>query len=91
MKALYVILFLVFAVSIFSFVGKRNNEYGDFYLTEIRDFKLQQSVLKQTISASSLSSKKDILEVREAIEKTRTKLKNVDFWLRYLNPMHIGK
>jgi cytochrome c peroxidase len=86
MKALYVILFIVITISFFSFIGKRNNAYSDFYFTQLREFKQQQTTLEQTLAASNLSSEESISAVRNAIEEARLKLKNIDFWLRYFEP-----
>lgn len=86
MKALYIILSVVMAISFFSFIGKRNNAYSQFYSTELREFEQQESVLEQTLATANMASEKDILAVRKAIEKARIKLKNIDFWLRYFEP-----
>ena len=86
MKALYVILSVIITISFFSFIGKRNNAYNQFYLTELGIFTSQQLVLRQTIATTDFSSKENILEVRNVIEQARLKLKNIDFWLRYFEP-----
>jgi cytochrome c peroxidase len=86
MKALYVILLIVFAIFFFSFIEKRSNAYKQLYFAELREFVLQQSALQHTITAADLSSEENILAVRKGIEEARIKLKNIDFWLRYFEP-----
>lgn len=86
MKALYVTLLIVIAISFFSFIGKRNSVYSDYYFTELREFKLKQTALMQVITAANLSSEEGNIAVRRSIEEARVKLKNIDFWLRYFEP-----
>jgi cytochrome c peroxidase len=86
MRSVYVILFIVIVISLFSFSGKRNNAYHDLYLSELGDFSLKQAALIKAISASNLSAAEGITAVRKSIAETRISLKTIDFWLRYFEP-----
>jgi cytochrome c peroxidase len=86
MRSVCVILLIVIAISLFSFAGKRNSAYSDFYFSELGEFKLKQTALMKTIAESNLSSDEGIATVRKSIEDARIKLKNIDFWLRYFEP-----
>ncbi|HEV3223204.1 MAG TPA: cytochrome c peroxidase [Puia sp.] len=86
MKAFFVILVISITVLSFSFSVRVNKAYNNFYSIKLQEFNQQQSDLESTIAKSGLSSEKDLLDIRRVIEKTRLKLKNIDFWLRYFEP-----
>jgi cytochrome c peroxidase len=86
MKILSVIIIIVVIVFCFSFNQRKNKGYNNLYSSSLAAFKLQQSVLQNTIAAADLSSEKDIKGIREKIEAARLKLKSIDFWLRYFEP-----
>ena len=64
-----------------------SDSYIADYNTKLRTFKNSQLVLLETIKKSDLSSKTNREKIRLQIDQTRLALKNIDFWLRYLEPI----
>jgi cytochrome c peroxidase len=64
-----------------------SSAYPDLYRTSMARFESQQDSLLRVIAVSDLSSARDRKAVKQAIGSTRTGLKAVDFWLRYLDPV----
>jgi cytochrome c peroxidase len=86
MKALFVILFMIFAVICFSFNKRFNKSYYNYYSNSLQEFKKQQADLENSIKHTDLSSTADLQVLRDQIETSRIRLKNIDFWLRYFEP-----
>lgn len=86
MKALFVILFTICAVICFSFSKRFNNGYNSYYTTSLQEFKKQEDVLENSIEHADLASARNLQQLRNQIESTRIRLKNIDFWLRYFEP-----
>lgn len=57
------------------------------YNKGLKDFSQKQLALLHYIQKSDLKSEKEITHIKEQINDARTSLKNIDFWLRYLEPI----
>src|ERR1700712_430633 len=86
MKAFTIILFTIFTVFCLSFSKKGNKSYNNLYKISLLEFRQQQVILESFILQTDLSSEENMKTLRGQIETARLKLKNVDFWLRYLEP-----
>lgn len=87
----FLLLVIICFISI-SFTGKSSgSDYPTIYATKLTAFEDEQKALLQLIQASNLHSANDIERIREKIHSTRIKLKNTDFWLRYLEPIAYKK
>lgn len=86
MKALTIILFIIFTIFCLSFNKKSNKSYNNLYNRSLHDFKQQQTILGTYILHADLSVAENKRNIREQIEAARLKLKNIDFWLRYFEP-----
>jgi cytochrome c peroxidase len=91
MKKFTLIIFIVFTILSLSFNIKATSTYHDYYTTHIQAFIESEKLLLRTIQAADLSVGKDVNNIREQIAKTRLKLKENDFWLRYLEPIQYNK
>lgn len=89
MKKAIVISFC--ALFICSFSVKRDNKYYNFYSVQLTQFNDEQHLLLDKIKAFPLSSQDDKNNIKTAIAATRIKLKNIDFWLRYFEPIAYKK
>lgn len=59
--------------------------YSGYYRSLLANFFTEQEILLDKINAAHFPADKDAIAAE--IEKTRLKLKNIDFWLRYLEPV----
>jgi len=91
MKAFLISFFVVLMIFCLSFNVRDNKTYNDLYSRSLAAFSQQQAALQNTIGAADLSSEKDIQDIRNGIEAARLKLKNIDFWLRYFEPIAYNK
>lgn len=66
---------------------KNTNAYTNLYIKAINDFNQQQNSLLDIINTANLEKPKDISAVKNAIDTARLKLKAIDFWLRYFEPV----
>ena len=87
MKILLVIAFFSVTVFSLSFTLEPKKDYHSLYSNSITGFRQEQTSLLQIISSSNLTSQADRNKVRTAIHNSRTKLKSIDFWLRYFEPI----
>jgi len=84
---LYTIIIILFSfIILFAFKSKETNSYKSLYNQNIENFNLAQEKLLTEIKAGNLNDKKDIVKIRQALNEARTKMKFLDFWLRYLEP-----
>ena len=84
---LYAFIITLFSLIIlFAFKAKETNSYKSLYNQNIENFNLAQEKLLNEIKAGNLNDKKDIVKIRQALNEARTKMKFLDFWLRYLEP-----
>jgi len=84
-------IFLIIVVTISFSLKKENGYYHNFYFASIADFNKQQLVLSDKINKTNIFSPKEINDIKESIEQARLKLKAIDFWLRYLDPVAYKK
>jgi cytochrome c peroxidase len=91
MKIFSVIIIFVITIFCFSFNERHNKTYNNLYETSLAAFKQQQSSLENTIAAANLSKETDIQAIRQKIAAARLQLKNIDFWLRYFEPLAYKK
>lgn len=87
MKAFRTITFFITCAICISFAFKNSEDYKSFYFTSINDFNQQQVVLLNSIMSSDVSSAEGVASIKQQIKLARTKLKGIDFWLRYLEPV----
>ena len=62
-------------------------EYQNLYFQKIDDFKKQQLSLLEEIKTASLTSETGKSNILKKLHYSRLKLKGIDFWLRYLEPI----
>jgi len=87
-----ILLFFALAlITVFSFKLQQNNSYQLHYQAQINDFLQAQNRLINSISNRNNISNTEIEIIKSEISKTRTQLKKVDFWLRYLEPLAYKK
>ena len=82
-------LLLIAAEAVFVFAsGFRDaNEYQHLYLTSLHELGAQQDSLLATIAGAPLDSPAGIAQVKHRIALARLRLKDADFWMRYLEPI----
>ena len=94
MKKVNTFLF-VFIITGFVFISFKDTEvshpYLAYYTEGVRNFSDQQKELLQLIQQSDLSSESSKTAVKSKINQVRLSLKNVDIWLRYLDPIAYKK
>jgi cytochrome c peroxidase len=91
MKIFTVIIILGITILFFSFNERHNTTYNNLYSASLATFKQQQASLEITIADANLSSEKDKAVIRRKIANARLSLKNIDFWLRYFEPIAYKK
>lgn len=87
MKIFSVIAAVFLTVFCFSFSFQQKKEYPDLYSTSLGEFKSRQILLLNQIRKADLSKEQDIQTIRQEIRQNRLKLKCLDFWMRYLEPV----
>ena len=94
MKKISAVLF-IFIVIGFVFISFKNTDTKNPYLLkykeQINKFQNQEKELLQLIKNSDLSTKKTKELLKSKIDQSRIALKNVDIWLRYLEPIAYKK
>ena len=91
MKTFFVILILTATVFCLSFNLRQKKEYKNLYSTSLDAFKQQQNHLLAIIKQADLSNETDRKKIKTEIDNSRSKLKSIDFWLRYLEPIAYRK
>ena len=91
MKTFFVILILTATICCLSFSLRQEKEYHSFYDQSLSEFKQAQNDLKILVSKTDLSNDADIKKIKEQIHSNRKKLKAIDFWLRYFEPIAYRK
>lgn len=88
------IIITTFAAALFliSF-GPNNatNTYNQGYYRHINELKEQQELLLQAVAQMPARGDSALTPVREALQRCRNKMKEADFWLRYLEPINYKK
>lgn len=88
---LLVILSLVAGAISFSFMGSRSRQYAELYQHSLSTFKQSQQHLLRLINQSDLTDTAQQQKIRDLIHTNRVRLKAVDFWLRYFEPVAYRK
>jgi cytochrome c peroxidase len=91
MKIFSVIATIILTIFCFSFNIQQKQEYTNLYSTSLGEFKKQQILLLNNIENADLANEKDLENIRGQIKSSRLKLKSLDFWLRYLEPVAYRK
>ncbi len=91
MKTFFAILTITAAVICVSFGIRQKNEYNNLYSASLEEFKQQQNHLRKAITLADLSTESDKEKIKEQISISRNKLKAIDFWLRYFEPIAYRK
>jgi cytochrome c peroxidase len=91
MKFFLVILVLSVAVFCLSFSLRQNKEYKSLYEITLDEFRQQQNDMLTVIKQADLSNATDKQKIKEQIQASRRKLKAIDFWLRYFEPIAYKK
>jgi cytochrome c peroxidase len=94
MKKICVTLLLIIssAFVLVSFKKKTiKSEYMSGYSGRLDLFKKSESDLLNFISETDINSKEGIKGIKEQIYSVKSVLKNIDFWLRYLEPVAYKK
>lgn len=94
MKKVYFIIFLSVLTLLFAFsLNNRNadNEYTETYFDKKGSFDKELTALIKCIENSDLKSSQDINKISAQIRLAREKLKVIDFWFRYFEPLSYKK
>ncbi len=87
-KYLAAFAFIFILLGTISFKNSNNPAlYIKVYRDKITHFKKEQDKLLSYVEQSSRISEKELVEIKELIDLSRTELKNADFWMRYLEPI----
>ena len=84
-KAGYVIFILSLIFSLSGF--RTGREYQNLYFQKLEEFKKEQIALLDEIKSASLTGETGKNNVLKKLHYSRLKLKGLDFWLRYLEPI----
>ncbi len=86
------IIFVILAIAICSFnTGTKETAYHKNYIDALTRFEQQELTLCGQLKTADLSSAAGKDLVKLDIEQARLKLKAIDFWLRYLEPVAYNK
>ena len=94
MKKHYILGILVTIAALFSFSLKQSKNTGLYisnYDQKIKDFKEDQLTLLDLIKQTDIGTQAGIEKIKQQIAIARTGLKQVDFWLRYVEPLAYKK
>lgn len=94
MKKIIVTTFILTAACFVFFSFKNNNSetvYFLYYQQKLLDFQKEQEELIRLIEKSDLSSESDITNIHNKIYDVRKRMKGMDIWLRYLEPIAYKK
>jgi cytochrome c peroxidase len=87
MKIFSVIAAILFIAFCFSFNLRQKKTYNNLYNSSLLEFKEQQLILLNKIRTTELLDAPAAAKIREQIKISRLKLKGLDFWLRYFEPV----
>ena len=94
MKKHYILGILITIAALFSFSLKQPKNTGLYisnYDQKIKDFKEDQLTLLDLIKQTDIGTQAGIEKIKQQIGIARTGLKQVDFWLRYIEPVAYKK
>lgn len=87
-RILLVSLFLSLGFVLLSFTNSSTETpYQTYFLNKLNNFKAEETLLLQAIDGNTLSNESDIAAIKNKIQFCRNKMKGIDFWLRYLEPI----
>ncbi|MDX2191230.1 MAG: cytochrome c peroxidase [Bacteroidota bacterium] len=87
-----IIIFLIVNVGFYSFISSNAEQaYLSRYTKNINEFGANQDDLLKLIAQSNIHSKSDLDNIKTQILGSRKKLKSIDFWIRYLEPLAYKK
>ncbi len=88
-----IVLAMVFAAALLiSFNNSSNtNTYTLSYYKHINELRQGQESLLQSIVQSDLGKEEDLTRIKEQLQACRFRMKQADFWLRYLEPINYKK
>lgn len=85
-------ILILLTVAFLSFdKSKDSAPYTTHYLNQLNDFKKQQAQLREVVEKSSIDNSEMIAAVKEQVQLTRARMKSLDFWFRYLEPLAYKK
>lgn len=87
MKIVLVIVSLFATVFCLSFKFESSRQYQNTYNRSLESFKNDQTSLLNLISSSDLSNPLAKEKIKTQLHRARQKLKSIDFWLRYFEPI----
>lgn len=87
MRIILVISFLAITSLSLSFGFRKEKAYQSIYNRSLHSFREEQQSLLKLVQASNLADPSAIERIRERLHGNRMKLKSVDFWLRYFEPI----
>lgn len=87
MKIFSAIAIIFLSAFCFSFSLQPGKEYNNLYSTSIGEFNKQLSLLSNKIKNTDLGTEQGKDIIRKQIETTRLRMKGLDFWFRYLEPV----
>jgi cytochrome c peroxidase len=86
-----VILILCLVMAYAFIPNSHDTPYTRLYRSRLDTFNLRLSSLVQTIKQNDPKSAQGRAAIQQAIEQARFSLKNIDIWLRYLEPVMYNK
>ncbi|MFM9911821.1 MAG: cytochrome-c peroxidase [Chitinophagaceae bacterium] len=90
MKKIYLVAvtFIMIAIGSASFTFfSEKDTYGTTYFEKIAQFKQSEHRLLRAIEQADLTNKENVKQIKLLISQSREKLKGLDFWFRYLEPI----
>ncbi|HET6995749.1 MAG TPA: hypothetical protein VFI06_12240, partial [Chitinophagaceae bacterium] len=78
-------------VTFITLMDRQSSAYADLYSARINEFQREQDILISSIETRDHFSTGDIEQIKKQIFSARLKLKAIDFWLRYLEPIAYKK
>ncbi len=91
MKIFLVIFSIVAGAISFSFLGRQDEQYLRYYSQSLAEFRQAQEKLLEQIKSADLHDSTALMAIRTTIHQNRDRLKALDFWLRYFEPVAYRK
>lgn len=87
MKILSAIAAIILVAFCLSFSLRRSQAYADLYSSSLTEFETELRTLATTISEGDPANADSRRKIKKSIKESRLKLKSLDFWLRYFEPV----
>lgn len=81
------LIVIVAGIALISFRNTANTPYESEYHNRLQAFRESLTELQRTVKNADSHEPKDIDKIKSGIQSSRSLLKSVDFWLRYLHPI----